>query len=184
MLKTCWLHVQIFFNIFLRKVIPDLFDVFRRLSWVGNFRSLLLVNCSQPLYFSTRAKEIANEASLLRFSRSLTPTLSSLPFCTGIHDRIKILENRGLRTVYNACTPLKCNDHPNDYAKQRTDEQHNEWTRWIERPHEYQTNNRRVHAWRGIMGTQGKISRKQGSKMYVCLHIPVPSFIFEKKLLL
>ena len=33
---------------------------------------------------------------------------------------------------------------------------------------------RRVHAWRGIMGNQGKISRKQGSKMYVFLHISVP----------
>ena len=44
--------------------------------------------------------------------------------------------------------------------------------------------NRRVHAWRGIMGNQGKISRKQGSKMYVFLHFSVLSFIFEKKLLL
>ena len=36
----------------------------------------------------------------------------------------------------------------------------------------------------GIIGNQGKISRKQGSKMYVFLHISVLSFIFEKKLLL
>ena len=34
------------------------------------------------------------------------------------------------------------------------------------------------------MGNQGKISRKQSSKMYVFLHISVLSFIFEKKLLL
>ena len=33
--------------------------------------------------------------------------------------------------------------------------------------------NRWVHAWRGIMGNQGKISRKQGSKMYVFLHISI-----------
>ena len=33
--------------------------------------------------------------------------------------------------------------------------------------------NTRVHTWRGIMGNQGKISRKQGSKMYVFLHISV-----------
>ena len=32
------------------------------------------------------------------------------------------------------------------------------------------------------MGNQGNISRKQGSKMYVFLHISVLSFIFEKKL--
>ena len=32
------------------------------------------------------------------------------------------------------------------------------------------------------MGNQGKISRKQSSKMYVFLHISVLSFIFEKKL--
>ena len=29
--------------------------------------------------------------------------------------------------------------------------------------------NRRVHTWRGIMGNQSKISRKQGSEMYVFL---------------
>ena len=34
------------------------------------------------------------------------------------------------------------------------------------------------------MGNQGKILRKQGSKMYVFLHISVLSFIFDKKLLL
>ena len=33
------------------------------------------------------------------------------------------------------------------------------------------------------MGNQGKISRKQSSKMYVFLHISVLSFIFERKLL-
>ena len=33
--------------------------------------------------------------------------------------------------------------------------------------------NRRVHAWRGIMGNQGKNLTKQGSKMYVFLHISV-----------
>ena len=43
---------------------------------------------------------------------------------------------------------------------------------------------RRVQAWRGIMGNQGKISRKQGSKMCVLLRVSVPSFIFVKKLLL
>lgn len=104
---------------------------------------LLLVDCSQPLFFN--ARETNSKRSELeargsgRFSRSATPTLSSLPFCTGVqlsqdsirafNDRITILENKGLWTVYNACTPLKRNVHPNDYTKQRTDEQQSEWTR-------------------------------------------------------
>ena len=37
---------------------------------------------------------------------------------------------------------------------------------------------------RGIMGSQGKIAKKQSGKIYVFLHISVLSFIFEKKLLL
>ena len=44
--------------------------------------------------------------------------------------------------------------------------------------------NRSDHAQRGIMGNQGKIVKKQSSKIYVFLHIPVLSFIFKKKLLL
>ena len=37
---------------------------------------------------------------------------------------------------------------------------------------------------RGIMGSQGKIAKKQSGKIYVFLHISVLSFIFKKKLLL
>ena len=44
--------------------------------------------------------------------------------------------------------------------------------------------NRPVHALRGIVGNQGKIAKKQSSKIYVYLHISILRFIFERKLIL
>ena len=41
-----------------------------------------------------------------------------------------------------------------------------------------------VHALSGIMGSLGKIAKKQSGKIYVYLHISILKIIFERKLIM